>query len=303
MSTGGIYTSPGASHQQILTQPASHLPARGVNLEWMSTRFTHLLKAHAPALQTKQVTDEQALRAIICIDFERILHALVEVKQTSAHEIVREFFTEHAGSIPTAIEHVAVPGLYHVGFEIYEPMDLVLQGFEYWIARLNQRLGMRVEVSNFLRFPASQAFQQRVNAYVEIMRIWVRVDGQTLMLELFDIHHPVVAALPVQDDPLYLYHVQPEALLRHGQVSPRHRQAMNYLYQNDSIWHYAVYVKSRQQVLQLHEYFQSLVRHAPEYRLPFSAIVQNQHDGSFYTKLINTQRKLEIEFVTHQPSE
>lgn len=288
-------------YQELPFYATDGLPAVGFDLEWMSARFTQLLSAHDGALRVKEITDSQALRAIICIDFERILHALVEVKEYTAQEVLTDFFAEQTAMLPTAKENVAVPELYHVGFEIYEPMDMVLQGFHYWIGRLNQLLGMRVKVKDFLRFPASQAFQDRVNAYVEIMRIWVQVDGQELMLELFDIHHPLKNSLPPFNVPLYQYHVQPESLLHHGKVSAHHRQAMQHLYQNDSIWHYAVYVESRKQVLQLHETFKTLVRHSPNYRLPFADIVQNQYDGSFYTKLINAQRKLEIEFVTHQP--
>ncbi|EDN69764.1 hypothetical protein BGP_1979 [Beggiatoa sp. PS] len=49
--------------------------------------------------------------------------------------------------------------------------------------------------------------------------------------------------------------------------------------------------------MQLHNYFKNLVEKHTIYHLPFQSIIDNKHDGSFLTKIINKQKKIEIEFV------
>jgi hypothetical protein len=65
--------------------------------------------------------------------------------------------------------------IYHLGFEIHEPLDLVLYGIHHWIEHSNRAVGANMSVSRFPHYSASQSFQDRAGAYTEIMRTWLNV--------------------------------------------------------------------------------------------------------------------------------
>src|SRR5207249_2675393 len=146
--------------------------------------------------------------------------------------------------------------IYHVGFEIHEPLDLVLYGINHWIEHSKRAVGANMKVRNFLRFPASPAFQQRVGAYAEIMRIWLQLDERVLMLELFDISRAadsVLASAPK------LTHRSFKGLFRDDGPGSGHQQRLDRLFASDEIWHYAFHVKRPADVMELHTEWQTLV--------------------------------------------
>ena len=149
------------------------------------------LRLYGNRLGDKNVLTKQDLAAIIKIDNEKICFALIELMTRNVADILQEFFGEDSEVVPLISASSKDAELCHVGFEIYEPLDLVLQGFSQTFDKLNRNSGSRFAVRKILRFPASQAFQNRVNAFTEILRIWVEMDGRQFMLELFDIHRPV----------------------------------------------------------------------------------------------------------------
>jgi hypothetical protein len=266
-----------------------------VNLARLNSIFSELLLEHRDALALKQIRDERALRKILCCDYEKILNALVELKSTQVEQLVcEEFFRDEPAVALEILDHVTEQRLNHVGFEILEPLDLVVQGIEFWVDHLNRNLGSRIEVKKYLRFPASANFQRRVNAFTEIMCIWLRVDEQVLVLELFDIAHGVERLLPV-DKHGALYHINPEKLLNDEWVVKHHRQAMRRLFEPDAIWHYSIPLNRRETVDALHRRLQALVVRQPLYKMAYGAPVENCHDGSYHTKIINQDQGLELE--------
>ncbi len=70
----------------------------------------------------------------------------------------------------------------HIGFSIAEPLDIYLEGVPIWADRLG------ASVVGTKRIPASEAFQDRVGAFVEMAQVWVGYQGRALELEVFDIH-------------------------------------------------------------------------------------------------------------------
>jgi|GEM_PF-512913 len=240
---------------------------------------TTLLNLHPALLRTKQIDDEKILSEVLNLDFEKVRHALIEAQSTSVDQVLSHFFS--SDSIPDFLANKNYQ-LSHVGFEIGEPLDIVVKNLPHWLEKLSVIFETPVTLKKELRFSASSAFQQRVNAAVEILCLWLQVGEQLLMLELFDIAHPIAYLLPSgnKEEPI------------------TQRSVMDYLFQNDNIWHYSISVGNKEVVQQLHDAFNLLTAQQPQYKLAYSAPIQNQFDGSFHTKLINLTRHLELEFVT-----
>lgn len=244
----------------------------------------------------KTVHSKTTLLQLVKWDLTRIIYALLDMKTNQASLVLKDFFDD----MPFVAAEVAATlnddSIYHLGFRIYEPLDLVLYGFEHWTTKASQELGIKIQVSRHLRFPASQAFQLRVEGYTEILRIWVRIEEREFMLELFDIHSPEQVVHNDEWQPSYpLLSILPELARDVPPCLTRTRQLFNH----DPIWHYALFVQSAEQVHQLHARFQQLVANCSAYRLPYQSPVENFGDRSLHTKLINRTRKLEVEFVTH----
>lgn len=250
-----------------------------------------LLTIHAGALAAKQINSGDDLLTALCCDFEKVLHALLEMQSVNVDQVLEDFFSDHPESVPDILSNITDHELNHVGFEICEPLDIVEAVLENWLTQLSLVLGKSVTLKRELRFPASDAFRQRVGAVTDILCLWLTVDEQVVMLELFDIAHSVTAVLPSGDNPLMRVQTQTDLM--------RHRLAMNYLFHNDKIWHYSINVATRTIVLQLHEVFAALMIEQKHYKLAYPAPIQNQYDQSFHTKIINSIRGLELEFVTH----
>ena len=122
------------------------------------------------------------------------------------------------------------------------------------------------------------------NAFTEIMRIWLVVNGRTLILELFDIHRPADAVL---DEAPRLTHRNFHGVVEDGEaIAGGHPERLARLFSNDEIWHYALYAKRPADVSDLHEEFQALAARDSKFVLPYQTPVHNPHDYSFHTKII-----------------
>jgi hypothetical protein len=258
-----------------------------------------LLATHTLLLDRKNIRRKRELIQVIKVDLDKLAHALLEVKENHSATVLAEFFGEVPVDQSAIAARLAEDRIYHVGFEIHEPLDLVLYGIEHWIREARHTLGASMRVRHFLRFPASPAFQKRVDAYTEIMRIWLDVNDRTLMLELFDIHRPVdsdlaAGALPVK-------HRNFQGLF--SDPVPGHTERMERLFGDDDIWHYALHVRRPADVTELHAELEALARRDSLYFLPYAAPVHNPHDGSFHTKVVHrasgSAGRMELEFVTH----
>ncbi len=257
-----------------------------------------LLKLHNIPLAIKNVLTRQDLVKIMRIDYEKICSALIELRTKKTLQILNEFFFENSETVPAILGSFKKRELSHVGFEIYEPLDLVLHGMGHAFNKLNQAFGVRFALRDVCRFPASQSFQSRVNAYVEIMRIRVELHGREIMLELFDIHRPV-DIFSVDGKHRFSKRFA-DLLLVTSEEHSIDRDTRWNVFSRDKIWHYAIAVSSPEEVLRLHDYFTTFVVGRDAYRLPFENIVHNKSDGSFYSKIINTEKKIELEFVATQ---
>lgn len=263
----------------------------------INTLCDELLRSHSELLSRKNICRKQDLIQIIKIDLDKLTHALLEVKENRAPYVLGRFFGESSVDPVKICEMLATESIYHFGFEIHEPLDLVLYGINHWIEQSRRTLGADMRVHEYLRFPASQAFQTRVGAYTEIMRIWLKVSDRVLMLELFDIHRPSDG---VRDAPK-LMHRNFHGLFRYDDPDPGHQQRLAGLFARDGIWHYAFYVKRPAEVMELHREWQGLAARDPNFIVPYAAAVHNTHDGSFHTKIIQSRQsgpRMELEFVT-----
>jgi len=257
-----------------------------------------LLASHSTFLSRKNIPAKRELIQVIKVDLDKLAHALLEVKEGQAGPVLADFFGDSLGDLAGIGGRVADQRIYHLGFEIHEPLDLVLFGIDHWIEQAKRALGVRMRVKEFHRFPASPAFQGRVGAYAEIMRIWIELNEQVLMLELFDIHRPVSAEITA--GLVEITHRSFDGLFL--DPTPGHRERMARLFGADEIWHYAFYVKSPQDVVELQCAFQGLAERDSSYHVAYPAPVHNPHDRSYHTKVIHqTQgipRRMELEFVT-----
>ena len=230
-----------------------------------------LLTSYQIPLKQKKIHSIEALVQLIQIDIEKISHALQELEQRTVPSLLTEFLQTSPECLDTVLSKLSAQRLYHIGLESNLPLELALYLFKYPISNLNTQLAKKFEISRSLTFPASHAFQQRVQAYTEIMRIWLHQDHNRPMLELFDIHRPID--------------------LKH--LSHQHQKNIK-----DNIWHYAIYVSEEGAVEDLHHYFSELSQRYPQYKMPFTHVIHNQNDRSVLTKIINRAQNLEIEFVT-----
>ena len=259
-----------------------------------------LLRSHGDLLGSKSLGSKRQLLQAIKLDLDKLAHALVEVKVNRAPGVLEAFFGGSALAPSVVAERLAEQEIYHVGFEIHEPMSLVLHGIHHWIDHSRQALEAEMRVVTFLRFPASQAFQKRVNAETEIMRIWLLVNGRTLMLELFDIHRPADSVL---EEAPPLTHRNFHGLVEHDEeMAGGHPERMARLFSSDDIWHYALFAKRPADVIDLHAEFQTLAARDSKFVLPYQQPVHNPYDDSFHTKIIHRPNhgrgRIELEIVT-----
>lgn len=265
-----------------------------VEIAHINALITELMQKHRAALAIKHINDERTFRKILCRDYEKILHALVELKTVQLPHLLTDTFFSHTPTVAEDIlSKVINSKLNHIGFEIIEPIDLVLHGIVYWVEHLNKNLDLSIEVKKYLRFPASQNFQRRVNAATEILCIWLQVEDQVLMLEFFDIARSH-EHLPADKNGVF-YHMTPEKLLLDNHPAENHKHAMQALFGNDSIWHYSVGLATREHVDSLHEQLGLLAQHHAQYQMAYSVPIENKNDGTYHTKIINLEYHLELE--------
>ena len=260
----------------------------------------NLFHSHRELLQYKSIGSKRDLIQAIKLDLDKLTHALLEVRETSAISVLTQFFDGTELGAEKIAERLAADRIYHVGFEIHEPLDLILYGINHWIENSRQTLGVEMRIRDYLRFPASAAFQCRVGAYTEIMRIWLDVDGRELMLELFDIQRPCGDSIA---DAPKLVHRNFNGLFHLDDFLNGHDKRVSDLFASDEIWHYAFSVNNPRDVLELHAEWQELAARHSDFFVPYAEPVDNPHDRSFHTKVIRrsgrAETRKELEFVTH----
>lgn len=253
-----------------------------------------LFMLHKDSLFRKNIVSAEMLMQVIRIDFEKMIFSLLEMRAKSCNQLICDFFGKDAPALIELFPELQRQSIYHLGFEVNQPMDLILYSFNYWIDKFNRHFSddkERFRIVNLFRFPASLEFQKRVGAYVEIMRIWIELDHKVHMLELFDIYHPV-SSLSTWGKRETVVQTLPE------ERRTEYNEAIFRLLAGDTIWHYAIYMDRPEKVERLHVFFRKLSQVQFDYDLPFLSLVNNKHDGSLYTKIINRKKSMELEFVT-----
>lgn len=266
----------------------------------VSSQYEELLRAHRELLGRKNIWVKQDLIQAIMLDLDKLTHALMELQDSRASDILQQFFAASSMNLEGIDDRLHEPYVNHVGFEIYEPLDLVLYGIQHWIDQSRKKIGASIEIQHSLRFRASIAFQQRVGAFTEIMRIRLLVNDRVLMLELFDIYRPLEEH--IRKGSHKLTHRNFQGLFRPEDAPPGHEQRLARLFAADPIWHYAFHVKRPQDVIDLHEQVQTLAANSPKFRVPYANPIHNKGDGSLHTKVISDATpgfaRSELEFVT-----
>lgn len=273
---------------------------------------------HDQVLASKGIGGKQSLLRVVRRDFTRIRHALLEVSSRTPESLLRSFFADEP-LIRTAVAQEAHQGaINHLGFEVHEPLDLILYGFEHWIGRGRERLGLDVALVSSQRFVASAELQRRVNAFCEILRLKLKVEGRELLLELFDIHRPMprlecercrhseVCSAREAEEPTFS-----AFLLQQDDQTPGPwcqlidrmvGDTLRPVFRHDPIWHYALEVEAEDQVHRVHDLFRTLASRSAIYVMPYSNVVVNPRDRSVHTKIVNRRIHLELELVAHTPA-
>ena len=262
-----------------------------------------LLDSHSELLARKEIVRRLDLIQAIKVDLNKIAHALVEVKENPAPAVLRNFFADSDLKHTKISRRLENQHINHIGFEIHEPLELVLYGIRHWIEQSRRALGAHMHIREFLCFPASQAFQDRVGAYAEIMRIWLDVGPRVLMLELFDIYRPAKLALAAAPKPA---HRNFNEVFSSEGVAAEHELRFPELFAGDDIWHYAFHARSPRDVDILHSEMTAMTARSPGYVMAYAEPVHNRHDRSYHTKLVKREAgggsRREIEFVTEYPA-
>ena len=265
---------------------------------------THLAKLHKKyqlILEKKRIHTTHGFDLIIRQDLKKIVHSLYELKNISTMDLITRFFSARIHrQVSRIICGNARSRLHHIGFEIYEPMDLVVNVFKQQMKKYNNENNSIIKVLKIQRFPASQAFQARVNAYSEIMRLWIKLYQSTYMLELFDIHHPVHVQENTAQEQIIEKPMIEHLLSTNKSIAPKKLMPNRRIFKSDAIWHYAIHVRNQDIVRQLHACFKKWVHDHSDYKLAFASIVTNANDGSFLTKIINIRQGIELEFIAQQ---
>ena len=205
----------------------------------------------------------------------------------TTRRLLNDFFADHRDLHDDVVAVADEQLVNHIGFQIREPLDVWLEGLALWAPRL------QLDVIGVKRFPASEAFRDRVGAFAEMAQIWIRQDDMTVELELFDIHRPN----PARTGQIgHVARADDTRALLAGAVPDVLRSVVG----DDEIWHYGVRITTEAAVEQLHEQFRLLVSDDARFRLRSERIVANVWHGSVHTKLTNLELDTEIEFLTYQ---
>ena len=247
------------------------------------------LSAHRALLEAKGIRGMAGLIQAIKQDFEKLDSALAQMRERPAADFLAEFFAEAPALAAETAGWLGASRIGHIGFEIIEPMDVMAHGLSHWAGKARAGQGVNVEIARMRRFPASSALQQRVGAYVEIMSLELALEGSPLTLELFDAHGPASRRNPWLGQ-------AGRRLGPFGSARPARRCGFE-VFQGDRLWHYAIALDGPESVRRAHGLFSRLAGGGAPYRLPYAEPVANLHEGSLHTKLVNTARGLELEFV------
>jgi len=259
-----------------------------------------MLDIYKDILDKKFINSTEELINVIRIDFEKIIYALLEIENKKSNQLLNYFFNDQNEFLQ--IRLLMNNSIYHVGFEINEPIDLFLYGLVYWISKFNQYFKKSLKIIKYLRFPSSNELQQSMNAYIEIIRVWLKVDNRQLMLELFDVQHKSKYLSKLKNNNFDQYcdkNCDKSCDENCDIYFSNYFKFITSLFENDNIFHYALFVDNAQKVIKIHNELINLSKTNSNFVMPFNdKIIKNINDGSYFTKIKNINKKMQVEFVT-----
>lgn len=269
-----------------------------------STKLETLYEKNKNECNQKGIDNPPALGEVILKDKERIAYEIFNIINTSVSSLLVSFFQNDqrmVGQINDLIKNT--DKLDHIGLTVMEPMDIVEQGFKYWISFFNQHCMRSINEDYSLRFTASEKFQQRVGADIEIMRIALsdRADDQSLLLELFDIRKK-------NTDPSFGCDVETKSGFTSPKKSNQPRQYFSAAQKNiakfkDNIRHYAITALDVNSVKDINQILTNFCNQDDKYQLTSESVISNPKDGSHHIKIVkknDDSSKNEIEFVAYE---
>jgi len=206
-----------------------------------------------------------------------------ELTSIRQRALMEEFFAGEPNVVEAVLDAADTVDVAHIGFRIAEPLDIYLEGVPIWADRLG------ADVVGTKRIPASEHFQGRVGAFVEMAQVWLGYRGREIELEIFDIHR--------RSD------IAPDAFSARrsdvSRVSAQDRDMLRLRLVGDDIWHFGVTLASAGLVRDLHERLLALANRSDRYSLRNATVVTNLDHGSVHTKVSNHDLALEIEFLSY----
>jgi hypothetical protein len=209
--------------------------------------------------------------------------AASELTSVGQRALMDEFFAGEPQMAEAVLDAADGVDVAHLGFRIAEPLDIYLEGVPIWAGRLG------ADFVGTKRILASEHFQDRVGAFVEMAQVWLGYRGREIELEVFDIHSPADIAPDA-----------PSARRSDvSRVSAQDRDMLRLRLVGDDIWHYGVTLASAVLVRDLHEKLLALANRSDRYSLRNTMVVTNLDHGSVHTKVSNHDLALEIEFLSY----
>jgi hypothetical protein len=234
-------------------------------------------------LAHKGLDSALALTRAIRSDLTTSIMAARELTSVGQRALMEEFFAGEPQMAEAVLDAADAVDVAHIGFRIAEPLDIYLEGVPIWADRLG------ADVVGTKRIPASEHFQDRVGAFVEMAQVWFGYRDREIELEVFDIHRS--------------YDLGSDAPIAPGSdmsvMSAQDRAMLRLRLAGDEIWHYGVTLASAGLVRDLHERLLMLANRSDRYSLRNTTVVTNLDHGSVHTKVSNHDLALEIEFLSY----
>lgn len=206
-----------------------------------------------------------------------------ELTSVRQQALMEEFFSGELFVAEAVLATADGVDVSHIGFSIAEPLDIYLEGVPIWADRLG------ANVVGTKRIPASEHFQSRVGAFVEMAQVWLGYRGRELELEVFDIHCPPdIGSVALSSRRAVM-----------SEMSALDSDMLRSRLAGDDIWHYGVTLASAGLVRDLHERLVELASRSDRYSLRNKTVVTNLDHGSVHTKIFNHDLALEIEFLSY----
>jgi len=206
-----------------------------------------------------------------------------ELTTVGQRALLEEFFAGEPQVAEAVLDAADQADVAHIGFRIGEPLDIYLEGVPIWADRLG------ADVVGTKRISASETFQDRVGAFVEMAQVWLGYRGREIELEVFDIHSPADSA---PDAPS----ARRSDVFR---VSAQDGDMLRLRLVGDDIWHYGVTLATAGLVRDIHERLLAMANRSDRYSLRNTTVVTNLDHGSVHTKVSNHDLALEIEFLSY----